>query len=77
MDLKKANLQIKIPKITRATFTRNDTLSLIQVEHFAFRELINLVKLDLSDNALTSVPTGSFEMIAQLRELVTYDSKRR
>ncbi len=41
------------------------------MEHFAFRELINLVKLDLSDNALSSVPTTAFESIAQLRELVS------
>ena len=42
-----------------------------QVEHFAFRELINLIKLDLSDNALTSVPSAAFETISLLRELVS------
>ena len=40
------------------------------VSAFAFRDLINLVRLDLSDNLLEGIPTDALAGLPQLRELV-------
>jgi hypothetical protein len=46
-----------------------------QIHSLAFRELINLIRLDLSDNALAAVPSAAFQTIPQLRELVRSDRR--
>lgn len=76
LDMSGNNLQI----LPRETFRRAGLLNLQrvhlrncrvgQIDDQAFRGLTNLVELDLSYNLLTAVPTGTFQDIPFLRELL-------